>query len=113
VGSRGRVPLSPTHAPDYDLAWLEADDRITVVEVKSLRGENEDRQLRLALGQVLDYSKQLIDLGHSTVRPVVAVERPPRASRWTTLFNALGVTLIWPDEFDRLEHPPDRPLRLD
>jgi hypothetical protein len=39
---------------DFDLAWLEAEVLIAV-EVKSLTEVNQDRQLRLGLGQVLDY----------------------------------------------------------
>jgi hypothetical protein len=44
--------------PQYDLAWL-AGDTLYVAEVKSLTAANEERQLRLGLGQVLRYTHLL------------------------------------------------------
>ena len=40
--------------PQYDLSW-ETPDATMVAEVKSLTARNEERQLRLGLGQVLRY----------------------------------------------------------
>ena len=54
-------PRSPrTGDPDFDLAWTH-DERLVVGEVKSLPAR-ELHQLRLALGQVLDYRQQLREL---------------------------------------------------
>jgi hypothetical protein len=66
--------------------------------VKSLTAANERGQLRLGLGQVLDYthSFQLVGL---KVR-VLCVERPPSdSSYWLELCSRLGVQLVWPDTF--------------
>jgi len=68
-----------------------------VAEVKSLTAANEEKQLRLGLGQVLRYAHQL-DRQAGTV-PVLVVERIPRDSSWERLCEKLGVVLVWPDVF--------------
>lgn len=98
---RGFTTLSPGAGdPDFDLAWRTPTGTI-VVEVKSMTATNESGQLRLGLGQVLDYAHAL---GGATsgVRPVLAVERRPVEDRWTEICSAVGVTLVWPDSFDGL-----------
>ncbi len=59
--------------PDFDIAWIHAGVTF-VAEVKSLSNDNEDRQLRLALGQVLDY-QELMAARYANVRAVIAIER--------------------------------------
>jgi hypothetical protein len=61
-------------------------------------GTNEDKQLRLGLGQVLDYQDQLM-ARHSRVRAVLAVERRPTDDRWLQLRERHEVTLVWPETF--------------
>ena len=103
VKGQGLVPLSPSvGTPDYDLAWVQ-EGRTFVVEVKSLSGANETRQLRLGLGQVLDYD-DLMSSGQP-VQPVLAVEREPADSRWLNICERHGVSLVWPESFDRLAAP--------
>ena len=74
---------------------------IWVVEVKSLSPSNETQQLRLGLGQVLDYQDRLL-MRHPNVRSVLAVSAPPSDHRWLDLFERNGVTLIWPEIFDEV-----------
>ena len=58
--------------------------------------ENEERQLRLGLGQVLSYA-HLLDWDEvKTVQPVLAVERRPAAEYWEALCKRHGVILTWP-----------------
>jgi hypothetical protein len=91
-------PLSPVAGdPPFDLAWVESD-RLYVVEVKSVTSANEERQLRLGLGQVLRYAFQLRDRQERVI-PVLAVERQPHDKTWRELCNALGVHLTWPEAF--------------
>jgi len=91
----GLVPLSPElWDPPFDLAWQHGDVWY-VVEVKSLRPSNEARQLRLGLGQVLDYRHASQGRGHE-VRAILMVEREPAQPRWSELCSSLGVTLVWP-----------------
>jgi hypothetical protein len=80
--------------PQYDLAW-QSGDVLYVAEVKSLTLANEERQLRLGLGQVLRYV-HLVAGQAAEVRPVLAVERRPSDETWLHLCESLGVTLVWP-----------------
>ncbi|MET8040908.1 hypothetical protein ABZU25_08585 [Micromonospora sp. NPDC005215] len=57
-----------------DLAWRDADGRQFVAEVKSVVGDNEAEQLRLGLGQVLEYRHRLTARG-VVATPVLVVSR--------------------------------------
>ena len=52
AGIEQRRGLPPV--PNFDLAW-QKDRTVFVAEVKSITAENEEHQLRLGLGQVLQY----------------------------------------------------------
>ncbi len=83
----------------YDLAW-EADDTLWVAEVKSLTAENERHQLRLGLGQVLDY-RDWLGSQYPRIQAVLAVERKPTLDRWNGICESNGVILTWPNVFSR------------
>ena len=89
--------------PDFDLAWSKGGWWY-VVEVKSLTAANETKQLRLGLGQVLDYQDRLL-ARHSSVRAVLAVERRPTDERWLQLCERHEVTLVWPEAFETVLLP--------
>lgn len=96
--NRNLLPRSPrADEPQYDLAWLDGDSTV-VAEVKSLTDSNEERQLRLGLGQVLRY-RHLMEASGATVRAVLTVERRPTDTSWVALCTALGVVLCWPPDF--------------
>ncbi|MFJ3339033.1 hypothetical protein [Streptomyces sp. NPDC086766] len=98
--AHGYIALSPgTLDPDFDLALLSADGRVTVCEVKSLTSANETRQLRTGLGQILDYQDQLTARAPQ-VSAVLWVEREPSERRWVDLCRRVGVTLAWPGQED-------------
>jgi hypothetical protein len=95
--SIGLEPRSPKpDEPNLDLAWKNGA-RIYVAEVKSITANNEEKQLRLGLGQVLRYTYQL--RGDEETVPVLVVERRPSDQSWEDLCSALGVVLAWPDVF--------------
>lgn len=71
------------------------------MEVKSLTRRNEERQLRMAVGQVLRYGQQLAYKNKPIVASI-AVERKPSDPSWIDLCNSLGITLVWPGTFDQL-----------
>jgi len=97
VRSMGMLPLSPKQGePEFDIAW-KAAEALFVCEVKSLLPENEERQLRLAIGQVIRYRQKLSSMGHEPVVAVVATERPPQDSSWNELCDDEGILLIWPE----------------
>ena len=77
---------------------------MTVVEVKSLTSANEAGQIRLGLGQVLDYQHQLDQAG-AKVQAVLAVECAPTGEHWLVLCRRHGVQLVWPDTFNLLFDP--------
>jgi hypothetical protein len=83
--------------PVFDLL-LERDAHespVVVVEVKSTTATNEEKQLRLALGQVLRY-RQLLRARTSNVVALIAVEAPPRDATWIELCANVEVSLVWP-----------------
>jgi hypothetical protein len=97
VRSMGMLPLSPKQGePEFDIAW-KAAEVLFVCEVKSLLPENEERQLRVAIGQVIRYRQKLSSMGHEPVVAVVATERPPQDSSWNELCDDEGILLIWPE----------------
>ena len=87
--------------PKFDVAW-QRGATVFVAEVKSLTKENEERQLRLGLGQVLSYAHLLAWPGVEDVQPVLAVERRPTEKYWEALCAEHGVRLIWPDVFQEV-----------
>jgi hypothetical protein len=95
----GIEPLSPSSRdPDWDIAW-RSDGTLYIAEVKSLTASNEERQLRLGLGQVLRYRQRAAD-----PRPVAVLvtERKPTDESWLRLCEQLQVQLVWPENWGRL-----------
>jgi len=91
------LPKSPKPSePQYDLAWM-AHDMLYVCEVKSLTLENEERQLRMATGQVIRYRQQLTAQGHEPCFAVICTERQPSDLSWNELCEREGIILIWPE----------------
>jgi hypothetical protein len=101
--AQGLLPLSPAHGqPAFDLAW-RIGDRLYVAEVKSLVLVNEAHQVRLGIGQVLDYAHSL------GAFPALALESRPQDPRWSALCAQLGIALLWPSRFqDYLQRQAER-----
>ena len=101
AAAAGHTPLSPTGAdPQFDLAWIDAARPLS--RSRASRLTNEEKQLRLALGQVLSYAYLLDWEGVAEVRAVIVVESKPTADYWIDLCASHGVTLVWPDTFGTL-----------
>lgn len=99
--SKNIQPLRPDATePTFDLAW-ELNGLVYIAEVKSITAANEEKQLRLGLGQVLRY-RQALEVSWTKVIPVLVPERRPAETGWTDLCNALGVKLVWPGAFGLL-----------
>ena len=82
-------------APQFDAGWCR-DGIAYVAEVKSLTGASEVQQIRLGLGQILDYTHQLEQRPtFGEVQPVLVLDKQPSDSRWESLFSSLGVVLTW------------------
>jgi hypothetical protein len=96
VAAAGWAPRSPrAEEPRYDLAWARGQI-IWVAEVKSVTSQNEERQLRTAIGQVLRYRQKLTASGHN-VQAVIATSRPPSDPSCDELCQLEGIILAWPD----------------
>ena len=97
----GLTPYAADSSGDlaFDIAWRWHG--LHVGEVKSLNARNEEKQLRLGLGQVLRYRDLLIRGGDwNDVRPWLIVEREPRDRGWHDLCESLVIHLAWPNVFD-------------
>ena len=96
LAGAGLHPRSPAPIePNFDIAWTNGST-IWVAEVKSITSTNEEKQLRLGLGQVLRYAHVLTRLHRGRVTPVLVVERKPATDDWPDLCAAHNVLLLWP-----------------
>lgn len=86
--------------PDYDIAWTDGRG-VVVAEVKSLRGSDVAKQLRLGIGQVLHYRYLLEKRHHQPVKAVLATERDP-GTPWPEICASAGIVLTWPPSWDDL-----------
>jgi hypothetical protein len=105
VEAAGYTPIDPESPidPAFDLAWF-VEQTLFVVEVKSCTQDNQTQQLRLGIGQVLDYEDTLLARGH-TVQPVLYLEQQPADLRWSGLTRRHGIRLIWPETEHSLLSP--------
>jgi hypothetical protein len=101
VRTAGFAPLKESKDCRHDLAWNTSKGTF-VAEVKSLTGWNETAQIRLGLGQVLDYRHALKSQGKRIAGTVLAIESAPSETRWIAVCEAAGVTLVWPETMPSL-----------
>ena len=94
------VRSSRRSEPEFDLAF-RTQQRLYVVEVKSL-GNNEARQLRLGLGQVLEYSHRMRLRENVEVVPVLATSLRPSDECWFDICDRAGVLLTSGPGYRRL-----------
>lgn len=95
----GIQPLSPApDEPNFDIAWVH--ESVTwVAEIKSITVSNEEKQLRLGLGQLLRYRHLLRSRGR--IQAVLVVERQPKDTSWINLCEELEIFLTWPDNWQK------------
>lgn len=92
---------TPDDPVKFDLAWTSAKGS-TVVEIKTLSTTRGDaKQLRLGVGQVLDYQHRLYGVGVE-VAAVLVVDRQPQQAHWLELCAKHGIRLVWPATLDNL-----------
>lgn len=88
----GAEPRSPKSTePTYDLAF-RWDGTTFVAEAKSTTAANEDKQLRLGLGQILHY-RQLLP---GSVGILAIESRPADLDVWQQLCDKTNLVLWWP-----------------
>ena len=97
----GATPLSPAAVdPDFDIAWWLLKT-LVMVECKSTTESNEATQIRLGLGQILDYAHRA-QPRTKRLALVLAIEERPASDHWQDLCEAHGVKLVWPGVFHTL-----------
>lgn len=100
IDLQGLTPLSSFDRQcNFDLAWEITNESIGIAEVKSITDTNEASQIRLGLGQVLDYGHRMKARGF-TPHLFLVLERPPRnENHWKQLCSTHSVTLTWAPSF--------------
>lgn len=83
AGSRASGKAAP-----FDLGWRDQHGAIWIAEVKSLARTSESQQLRLGLGQVLDY-RQAIATPEISIRAALVIEQEPSDIRWVEVCAAV------------------------
>jgi hypothetical protein len=93
-------PQAPQSAAiNYDLLW-EHRGVLYVAEVKSTTPRNEDKQLRLGLGQVIWYRHKLVSKLSRNVVAVLVPESRPSDGGWYDACADAGVILLPRDDID-------------
>lgn len=101
LSTAGRQPLSPAWSDClFDVGW-EAGATFHVVEVKTTIPGAEVQQMRLGLGQVLDYRHTLLGL-YSRVNAHLVLSSEPDSPHMVDVSEAHGVRVSWPPEFEGL-----------
>ena len=85
--------------PRFVAGWIRGG--VThIAEVEQLTTGSEEGQIRLGLGQLLDYVHQLESQSTcGALRPVLVLEKEPRHVRWESLFQSRDVLLTWAPGF--------------
>ena len=78
--------------PDYDIAWVFRNRRF-VAEVKTTRDANISKQLRLGLGQIMEYRHQMSLDGTEPRAVLIAAGKPP-ADHWYQICRGASVDLM-------------------
>lgn len=92
--------LPGTDQPRFDAGWDDPCDggHVYIVEAKTLQEGSVNGQLRLGLGQVLDYAQAVREaLQARRVTPVLLVDRAPE-ERWRRVLESVGAILIHPEK---------------
>ena len=90
----------PRVDPPFDLAWYRQGQHF-IAEVKTLPAGSELQQLRLGIGQVLDYQQRYLDEHGIRCQAVLFVSHKPERQSWASLCERVGITLCWPETMER------------
>lgn len=96
IQQEGLSPLDAVRGPQFDLGWM-IDETFVICEVKTTGGD-EVKQLRLGLGQLLHYRRQVSRDMPGSVRAALLVGMQPHDGIWQELCEDLGIVLFWPDD---------------
>jgi excisionase family DNA binding protein len=92
--ARGYERFRPSPGgPQFDVAW-RAGNTLFIAEVKSTSAANETGQIRMGLGQILDYRWRFREQNPVAV---LLVESAPADPEWFAICEQAGVTLLHPE----------------
>jgi hypothetical protein len=100
LGLDGIIAYGPDHrGPQFDAGWRQGD-AIWLAEVKSLRNTDQS-QIRLGVGQILDYVSQVraVDPSRHVQAALVLEQEPSDLQRWKTLATDSNLVLSWAPNF--------------
>jgi len=99
VRSRGLETLTPRLGidPGFDIGW-RCSRGLVVAEVKTVTDQNRRQQVRLGLGQILDYRWHVAQVQPDAVLGVLATNDPMTEVE-SSFCGASGITTTWPDVF--------------
>ena len=84
--------------PNVDLCWTDEHGVQWVAEVKSLTIKNETHQLRLGVGQVIEFRSRVRSLfpGETVMAALVVEREPSDVDLWTSVCQETDLRLAWP-----------------
>jgi hypothetical protein len=95
----------------FDAGWYCGKGTFVVGEVKSLTSKSAVQQIRLGLGQILEYAQRIRgQRPELSVKPVLVLEKEPPRQGWSDIAESAGVLLTWAPDFPRIN--PDGTLEL-
>ena len=99
VAETGRLPLSPVQRDClFDVGW-SVGATFHVAKIKTITDGNESQQMRLGLGQLLDYRHTLLkDRNRVVAHLVLSCE--PSDDHMVEVCNAHRVRVSWPPDFE-------------
>ena len=91
--SNGIAAQSPNNTTiNFDIGWAVGNSYF-IAEVKSVTKKNEEKQLRLGLGQILRYASLVSPESKKTIKPILIAEAVHDPS-WYDTCASVGVRLI-------------------
>ena len=101
LNSNGIVAQSPNNTTiNFDIGWAVGGSYY-IAEVKSVTKKNEEKQLRLGLGQILRYASLVSPESKKTIKPILIAEVVHDPS-WYDTCAAVGVRLIESKDIENL-----------
>lgn len=85
----------------FDVGWVTDDEEFHLVEVKSLEGSKDRAQLRLGVGQLLDYWQTL----QPNYLYLAVTRRPADYQHWLEVCRGVRVDLVTPRDVPELFRP--------
>ncbi|MBD8871156.1 hypothetical protein [Nocardioides donggukensis] len=84
----------------YDVGWRRGARAFVVGEVKSFTSGSVVQQIRLGLGQVLEYAQRIRSQHPElSVTPILVLEKEPPPNGWVEVVESAGVLLTWAPDF--------------